>query len=118
MKRFKNEVVNGYNDKPIIWNIDGKMQELKLINVMWIILNSYKMTTQKDSIEGAKLAKSLDKIVSNELDIIEMDEVTYFWFIPIAERSTPALFGVSGNVIYTLIKDGFIKEETNSKGRK
>jgi hypothetical protein len=123
VKRFNNDLVNGYNDKPIEWNIDGKLQELKLSNVMTIILNflhnNGKMTTQKDSIEGAKLAIVLDKIIKEPNQVIELEDSNHYWFYNVAERFTPMLFGVNGNHVYTAIKDGWIKEnKANVKGGK
>jgi hypothetical protein len=118
MKKFKNEVVNGYNNKPIVWNIDGKQQELKLVNIMWIILNSFNMQTQKDSIEGAKVANVLDEVVKDEKDIIELEDTTHYWFYQVAEKLTPSVFKINGNAVYLEIKDGWIKEEpTIKKGR-
>ena len=111
MKKFKNEVVKGYNGQSIIWNIDNKLQELKLVNVMWIILNSFNMQTQKDCIEGAKVANELDNVVKEEKDIIELEDTTHYWFYQVAEKITPSMFKVNGNAVYLQIKDGYIKED-------
>ena len=120
MKKFNNAVVNGYNGKPIMWNIDGKVQELKTVNAFFLVLNNYKMMSQKDSIEGSKLAIALDKVVTGEDEIISIEEGTHDWFKLIAERLTPGIFGVNGNVVYMFVKEGFAKDkekEDNKRGR-
>ena len=111
MKKFKNEVVKGYNGQPIVWNIDSKQQELKLVNVMWIILNSFNMQTQKDCIEGAKVANELDSIVKDEKELIELEDNTHYWFYQVAEKLTPSIFKVNGNAVFMQVKDGWIKEK-------
>jgi hypothetical protein len=113
MKRFNNEIVKGYNGKPIMWNIDGKTEELMTLNAFYLVLNGCKMLTQKDSIEGAKLALALDK--SKDEEQIEVEESTHDWFKLMAEKLTPSIFGVNGNVVYLLIKEGFIKDEIKGK---
>ena len=115
MKRFNNEVVNGYNGKALVMNNDGKQEEMKLSNVLYTIMNGMSIRTQKDSIECAKLSRVLDKVVGEELKVIEMEDGTHDWLKLVAENVTPSLFRVNGNVVYVVIKEGFIKEEQSKK---
>ena len=115
MKKFQNEVVKGWDGKPLksrVQGADGQVaeeKELKLENVLWIILNNAPLKTQNDSIQGQRLAKALDKAKDN--GVIEMEEGVHDWIKPIAEQLTPGLFRINGNNVYELIKEGFEKEK-------
>ena len=104
MKRFNNEVVNGYNGKALVMNNDGKQEEMKLSNVLYTIMNGMSIRTQKDSIECAKLSRVLDKVVGEELKVIEMEDGTHDWLKLVAENVTPSLFRVN---LYTRSQSDF-----------
>ena len=118
MKKFNNDVVKGYNGKPIVWRIEGKDQELTLANVMYAIMNSYNLATQKDSVECANVSRVLDKVVAGEEPLIELEDTTHYWLSQVAEKVTPSVFKVNGNVVYLAIRDGWIKEEKETPKRR
>ena len=115
MKRFKNTVLKGYNDKPIVTRIrgeDGQItdeKDLKLSNAMWMILNSAPLKTQNDSIQGARLATALDEAEKN--GYVELEEGVHDWLKPIAEQATPQLFRINGKIVYDIVAEGFEKEK-------
>lgn len=117
MKKFNNDVVKGYNGKSIVWKIDGKDQELTLVNVLYAIMNSYNVTTQKDSVECANVSRVLDKVIEDG-GVIELEDTTHYWLSQVAEKVTPSVFKVNGNVVYLTIKDGWIKEEKEPNKRR
>lgn len=112
MKTFKNVVLKDYKGEPIKWtnrtdNGDIETNDLKLANILFMILNNAPLQTQNDSIQGVSLAKSLDA-AKNGADI-EIEDGVHNWLKPIAEKLTPQLFRVNGNIIYEHIKEGFEK---------
>lgn len=121
MKVFQNVVITNYKGEPIITKrTDSNGQEvdegkLRLVNVLWIILNNAPLKTQNDSIQGMRLAEALDKAKDN--GVIEIEEGVHDWIRPIAENLTPQIFRLNGNNIYLVIKDGFDKT-TQSKEEK
>ena len=124
MKVFKNTVVTGYDGKPIRLpfreNEGDPMQfkEAKLDFVLRIILNNAPISTQNDSIQGQRLAQALDAAKAT----IELEDGVHDWIKPIAEKATPQLFRVNGNVVYKYICEGFEKphepEEKEEKKEK
>ena len=113
MKKFKNTTIMGYNGKPLMSrdrDESGQVKEekeIKLVNALWVILNAAPLKSQNDSIQGSRLAKSLDKAEEN--GFIEIEDGVHDWLKPIAEQVTPQLFRINGHVIYELIKEGFEK---------
>jgi len=111
MKVFKNTVVTGYDGKPIKLpfreNEGDPMQfrEAKLDFVLRIILNNAPISTQNDSIQGQRLAQALDAAKGT----IELEDGIHDWLKPIAEKATPQLFRVNGNVVYKYICEAFEK---------
>ncbi|KKN38047.1 hypothetical protein LCGC14_0757590 [marine sediment metagenome] len=105
-KVFKNIVLDGYDGKPMKGPED--VGELYLVHVMRVILNNAPLQTQQDSINGMRLAQALDA-VKNGVEAIELEEGVHDWLKPIAEKLTPALFRVNGNIVYKHICDGFEK---------
>jgi len=109
-KKFKNEVVKGYNGTPIKIPVNEKeTKELNLESALWIVLNNSPIKTMNDSIQGMRLAKALDE--AKDKDIIEIEEGVHDWLKPLAEQVCPQLFRVNGSLVYDLIKEGFIKPE-------
>ena len=119
MKVFQNVVIKNYKGEPIITKgTDRNGQEvdegeLRLVNVLWIILNNAPLKTQNDSIQGMRLAEALDKAKDN--GVIEIEEGVHDWLKPIAEHLTPQLFRLNGNNIYLVIKDGFDKAKQSQE---
>lgn len=122
VKKFENKVINGYNGKPIrtqkavgesgqVGIVDCRLQE-----ILWLLLNNAPLRTQNDSIQGMRLAQALDK--ADGAEIIEIEEGVHDWLKPIAEQLTPSIFRVNGNLVYDLVKDGFIKAKEPTVGVK
>ena len=119
MKTFKNRSVLDYKGEPIPrQRLDDNQKivdegEVSVINVMWTILNNAPLKTQDDSIQGARLAEALTK--AKDTDVIELEEGVHDWLKPIAEKLTPQLFRINGNVIYKFILEGFEKPHDPEK---
>ncbi|KKN23713.1 hypothetical protein LCGC14_0902140 [marine sediment metagenome] len=113
-KVFKNIVLNGYNGEPMRMAVrenDGdpiELKEAKLDSVMRIILNNAPLQTQQDSINGMRLAMALDK-AKNGAATIEIEDGVHDWLKPVAEKLTPSIFRVNGNLVYKHICEGFEK---------
>jgi len=108
-KTFKNTIINGYNDKPIILqtNTAGDTKEVTLEMALQVILNNAPLKTMQDSVNGMRLQLALDK-AKDGADIV-LEEGTHDWLRPIAESLTPQIFRVNGSIVYELIKDGYEK---------
>ena len=113
-KVFKNIVLNGYNGEPMRMGVREndndlpEFKEAKLDLVMRVILNNAPLQTQQDSINGMRLAMALDK-VKNWAEPIELEDGVHDWFKPVAEKLTPTIFRVNGNLVYKHICEGFEK---------
>ncbi len=116
-KVFKNIILNGYNGKPIKLQIredEGDVlesKEAKLDFILRIILNNAPLQTQQDSINGMRLAQSLDAAE----ETIELDDGVHDWLKPIAEKLTPTIFRVNGNIVYVHVCEGFEKSHEKAK---
>lgn len=108
-KKFKDTTVPDYKGEAIkiLKPNETEPEELTLKQMMWLILNNAPLKTQDDSIQGQRLAKALD--TAKDGGIIEMEEGTHDWLKPIAEKVTPQLFRVNGNLVYKHICEGFEK---------
>lgn len=106
-KVFKNGAVPGYDGKPVKIVEPGKTEpsELKLTQILWLILNNAEIRTQQDSIQGKRLAEALDAAKGT----IEMEDGVHDWLKPQAEKLTPILFRISGNDVYKHICEGYEK---------
>ena len=107
MKRFKNVGVLNIKGDVLKMMVDGMEEELKLENLLNVILTNAPFQTQQDSKEGALLAQAIETGKGGEF--IELEESTHEWLKKAAEQVTPALFRVNGNVIYEYLKEGFEK---------
>ncbi len=113
-KVFKNVVLNGYNGEPMRMAVREndndlpEFKEAKLDLVMRIILNNAPLQTQQDSINGMRLAQALDK-AKNGAATIELEDGVHDWLKPVAEKLTPTIFRVNGNLVYKHICEGFEK---------
>ncbi len=113
MKVFKNVPLNGYDGKPIQLPIRDsqdspmEMKDAMLVNILWLIWNSAPCETQVDSKNGRLLCEALDAAKGKRT--IEMEEGVHEWLKPVAERVTPKVFRVNGNIVYEHIKEGFEK---------
>ena len=85
-----------------------ELKEARLDFVMRVILNNAPLQTQQDSINGMRLAQALDK-VKNGAEPIELEDGVHDWFKPVAEKLTPSIFRVNGNLVYKHICEGFEK---------
>ena len=113
-KGFKNIVLKGYNGESLKMGVrenEGdplELKEARLDFVMRVILNNAPLQTQQDSINGMRLAQALDK-AKNGAETIELEDGVHDWLKPIAEKITPSIFRVNGNLIYKHICEGFEK---------
>jgi len=113
-KIFKNIVLKGYNGESLKMGVrenEGdplELKEARLDFVMRVILNNAPLQTQQDSINGMRLAQALDK-AKNGAETIELEDGVHDWLKPIAEKITPSIFRVNGNLIYKHICEGFEK---------
>ena len=113
MKVFKNAVLTGYDGKPIklpFRENEGDSLEFRdgrLDFVLRIILNNAPIAAQNDSIQGMRLAQALDE--AKDKKAIVLEEGIHDWLKPIAEKLTPQLFRVNGNIVYKHISEGFEK---------
>lgn len=108
-KVFKDNTVPDYKGEPIKVQkaSDAEPEALTMKQILWLILNNAPLQTQNDSIQGMRLAQSLEGMKNGK---IEMEEGVHDWLKPIAEKVTPVLFRVNGNLIYKHICEGFITE--------
>lgn len=108
MKRFKDTTIPDYKGEPIkILKPDNpEPEKLTVKQILWLILNNSPIQTQNDSIQGMRLARTLD---SSKDGIIEMEDGVHDWLKTVAEKVTPQLFRVNGNLVYEHIKEGFEK---------
>ena len=108
IKRFKDTTVPDYKGEPIKVFKPGNTepQELTLKQIIWLILNNAPLQTQNDSIQGMRLAQALDDAKDG---YIEFADGVHDWLKPIAEKVTPSLFRVNGNLVYQYICEGFEK---------
>jgi len=107
-KIFKDTTVLDYRGESIkILKPDSAdPEELTLKQMLWLILNNSPLQTQQDSINGMRLAQALDSCKNG---VIEFDDGVHDWLKPIAEKVTPQLFRVNGNLVYKHICEGFEK---------
>lgn len=120
MKRFANEIINGWNEKPIRvpYQEEGsekrEIVDAKLYNIMYLIMVNAPFKTQEDSKNGMWLAQSLEKAKSN--GFIEIEESVHDWLKKVTSEISPALFKIDGNIVYELIKEGFEKVRQPASG--
>lgn len=110
-KIFKNQVILGYNGKPlsVVINEQGDKKDMPLEIALQAILNNAPLKTMQDSINGMRLQQALDKARAGG-DIV-LEEGTHDWLKPIAESLCPQLFRINASLIFELIKEGFEKAE-------
>ena len=109
-KKFKDTTIPDYKGEPIkiLKPGDTEPTDLTLKQVLWLILNNASLQTQNDAIQGMRLAQALD---TSKDGVIEMEEGVHDWLKPVAEKVTPQLFRVNGNLVYKHICEGFEKLE-------
>lgn len=106
-KKFKDATIPDYKGESIKIQKPGEEPEaLTLKQILWLILNNAPLQTQNDSIQGQRLAEALD---GSKNGVIEFEDGVHDWIKPIAEKVTPALFRVNGNLVYKHICEGFEK---------
>lgn len=107
-KKFKDTTVLDYKGESIkILKVQGtEPEELTLKQIFWLILNNAPLQTQNDSIQGQRLAEALDGAKDGT---IEFEDGVHDWLKPVAEKITPQLFRVNGNLVYKHICEGFEK---------
>jgi hypothetical protein len=124
MKKFENKVINNYKGRPLVYKgvAEGKesVLELKVENVFWIIYNEFSALpynvhakTQNDTIQALRLIEALEK--QKDAAVIEIEDGVWDWLKAIAPIMTYQIFFPNGEIIMTLIKDGFIKAEAKDK---
>jgi len=107
MKKFKNIVFEGHDGKPLQYTErEGEVKALKTYNMLWVILNNAPIQTQEDSINGLRLAEALDE----SRDVIEIEDGVHDWLKKVAEKVTPPLFRINGNLVYKFICEGYEEE--------
>jgi|TARA_Y100000310_G_scaffold342327_1_gene445087 hypothetical protein len=103
MKILIVEPIKGYKGEniQIPYQEGGKVKwkEANVKDILWTILHQAPFSSQNDSIEGRKLAVALD----NANGVIKIEDSTFLWIKPIAEKVTPQLFKINGNVVYEYI---------------
>lgn len=116
-KVFKNTTIRGFKDKIIQLPVrKGDTDEVELVDakfaeLLMVILNNAPIQTQNDSIQGMRLATAIES--ANKT--IEFEDATYDWLKPIAEKVTPQLFRINGNIVYKHICEGFEPPKLNEK---
>ena len=108
-KRFSNKPIIGYNGKDPIKIPISQSGELstEFRHVLLAILNNSEFKTMDDSIQGNRLANSIDKAEGQ--NFVEMEEGVHDWLKRKAEQVCPIIFRVNGSIVYEVIKEGFIK---------
>lgn len=114
MKIFKNTIIKGYDGKsiPLQELKDGKTEIIGAtsLHIFYAILNLSPIQTQNDSIQGMRMALALDK-VKDKGGNIELEDGIHDWLKPLAEKLTPQLFRVNGNIVYQYVCEGFEKQK-------
>ncbi len=131
--KYTNEGIIGYNGKDLV-NIPMDLRgtiSTETRHIFLSILNNVDFKTNDDSIQGNRLANSIDE--AEDKDIIEIGEGVYDWLQKKLKETNregrevcPFLFRVNGNEVTKFIKDGFerptesvadkaIREATESK---
>lgn len=107
-KKFKDTTIPDYKGEPIkiLKPNEPEPEELTMKQIFWLILNNAPLQTQNDSIQGMRLAQALD---GSKDGFIEFEDGVHDWLKPIAEKATPLLFRVNGNLVYKHICEGFEK---------
>ena len=104
MKVFENKAIQNYKGVPMIApTAENPKAELDLKGALWAILNNLQLKTMNDSIQGMRLAQSLDKAT----DKIELEDGVHDWLKGKAEDVIPALFRINAPIVHDLIKEGF-----------
>ena len=117
-KRFSNKAIIGYNGKDPIkipMSQSGEMST-EFRHVLLAIFNNSEFKTMDDSIQGNRLANSID--AAEGKDFIEMEDGVHDWLKRKAEQVCPVIFRVNGEIVYAYIKEGFEKVHQPSESRK
>jgi hypothetical protein len=114
MKRFHNEVLLGYNNKPVALPVKGKPEEFefKTIDLFWLIGNSAPYKTLNDSAQGMRLAMALE--AAQDKDVIELEDAVHDWLKAAAKELAPPIFKQNGTIVYDYICEKYIR--TNNPG--
>jgi len=108
MKVFSNAPVKGYKGDDILIPMgDGLAPSGEFRHTLRWILNNAPIQTQDDSIQGMRLAQAID--AAEDKDNVEVEEGVHDWLKKVAEKITPTLFRINGNILYKHICDGFEK---------
>ncbi|MFA5377313.1 MAG: hypothetical protein WC455_16300 [Dehalococcoidia bacterium] len=110
MKRFHNEVLLGYNGKPVSLPIQNKKEdyEFKTTDLFWLLGNSAPYKTLNDSAQGMRLAKALE--AAADKDVIEIEDAVHDWLKGVAKELCPPIFKQNGVILYDYISEKYIKD--------
>ena len=107
MKIFSNAPIKGFKEGDVKVPMgDGEVSS-EFRHVIQMILNNAPIQTQDDSIQGIRLATAIDNAEGKE--IIELEEGVHDWLKRVAEKITPVIFRINGNIVYKHICEGFEK---------
>lgn len=107
MKIFSNAPIKGYNEEDIKVPMGDEGTSTEFRHVLRMILNNAPFQTQDDSIQGNRLATSIDKAEGKET--IEMEDGVHDWLKKVSDKVTPPVFRINGNIVYEYIREGFEK---------
>jgi len=108
-KHFSNKGLVGYNgkDKIKIPMTQAGEMSTETRHIFLAIMNNAEFKTIDDSIQGNRLAKSIDEAEGKDEIIIE--DGVHDWLKRKAEQVCPVLFRVNGSIVYEFTKEGFRK---------
>lgn len=115
MKRYKqNHGIMGNNGEVVKCGLEVKEGQVTKWgettgDIFMAILGNCSLQTQNDSIQGGRCYQAIESAKGKEF--IEIEEGTHDWLVPIAEKVTPPLFRINGNLVYLFVKDGFEKAQ-------
>ena len=117
MKVFKNTTLRGFRNEVIKLPVrksgtdEVELVDAKFAELLTVILNNAPIQTQNDSIQGMRLATAIES--ANKT--IEIEDAVHDWLKPIAEKVTPELFRINGNLVYAHICEGFEPPKLDEK---
>ncbi len=112
------EVVNGWNGKPIRIRQPEDPEDERSANItvdatiydiMQVIVFNAPYKTLDDSKEGRRMAEALEE--SRKSNFIEIDQGTHNWLKHQSEIVAPQIFRINGEIVDSLIREGWEKKE-------